>query len=372
MARSVDALQRRALKRNRTVEEQQRIENDLTNKKRKSLHQVKLETNTQKTTKKKNQIVQLGNEDTFADNQSAVLEDVSNVKQQQQQRQQQHHDKYSSKNIGWSKPQAPQDQVELNQRLRHRLCDQDSSLTDQERERARILLARDERAKLKKKQHQKSQQMKNNTISSQGTTSKDALDPTESATKLLSSKEQRKINRSLLKKYKKTHGLGMTEAEVTRVNQLLERKLRKLQRPNKPTENDQEQTTTNCEHDPLPNTARTNNDGNEEPPNHKKVRQPKQAKCEAENVETDNDGIEDNKDQSMKEPFMITQRQEEKRNRKEARKHAKKNTKKFKDGLLAAESMETTCVNTDSATDTTKAEKQRKKEKRARKKSRSD
>lgn len=119
--------------------------------------------------------------------------------------------------------QASPDQIAANQKLRARfLAAGDPELTAEEMERAKILVARDERKAQKKAATSKEGDSTTNFGTSPAVSSATGTIPTSSDTKL-----QAKRNKALRKRYAKTGGVGMSAADVERYNQLKERDERK-------------------------------------------------------------------------------------------------------------------------------------------------
>lgn len=233
MARSAESLQRRALKRNRSVEEQKTIDS----KKAKQVKNQKLvaiapgawkcpacatqnfasryichakncqEPKPESSSSKQKPPSTKVETPKASTKRSPVSSDASASKRQKLE-------EAVEKVIEWSTPQASASQIEYNKKLRERYINKNSSLTESELERARILVSRDERKR----------QKKNRTNTSSGNKNAASL-PTEP----LASKDQHKRNKSLLKKFKKTGGEGMAEEDVVRAKQLLARKERKQQ-----------------------------------------------------------------------------------------------------------------------------------------------
>ena len=153
------------------------------------------------------------------------------------------HDPETSKVIDWSKPQASASQIEHNQLLRQRLKDNDPTLVGEELERAQILVARDARKEQKKKvkptKRERKQQRKANNTNTDQTASIDANEAPPTKTEeddkkeltsqppKLSKKEQQKANKLLLKQLEDTQGKGMTEEALKRANELQNRKANK-------------------------------------------------------------------------------------------------------------------------------------------------
>jgi len=181
------------------------------------------------------------------------------------------HDPETSKCIDWTKPQASDDQIEHNKLLRQRLKDNDPTLQGDDLERAKILVARDERKKQNKSKIGKSKKgwkgsADDDQDSGGGSSSKNSSDnsknkdSTDSSTKVSKKERQkanklllrqmqegqemseadkkraeevlgRKANKTLMKTYVKTGGgKGMTQEDATRAQNLLARKERKQQR----------------------------------------------------------------------------------------------------------------------------------------------
>ena len=268
MARSADALQRRAEKRSRTVEEQQKVDSNAAKKLKKETEKGK-EVNAALTEPGAWKCPSCGNQN-FASRyicnsktcdetkpESAIRESQASRNSRSSgalgpsswttkfsprpDKKPRRHDPETSKVIDWTKPQASTSQIEQNQLLRQRLRDKDPTLTGEDLERAQILVARDERKQQKKKKNQKHSSRKG----SKGTESSEvdtADDKDASKTNdddddddgkncnlppKLSKKEQQKANRKLLKQLEDTQGKGMTESEVTRAKELLARKTNK-------------------------------------------------------------------------------------------------------------------------------------------------
>ena len=192
MARSADALQRRALKRGRNLEEQQRADakDAARGERRTNKKQITITTTTTTTTEEEKgqeevvskaltepgawQCPSCGNHN-FASRyicnsktcneskpESAIRASQANrngalgpkswttTRLYPPNKKPKRHDPETSKFIDWSKPQASPSQIEHNQLLRQRLKDNDPTLTGEDLERAQILVARDDRKQQKK------------------------------------------------------------------------------------------------------------------------------------------------------------------------------------------------------------------------------
>lgn len=228
MARSADALQRRALKRKRTVEEQQKV--DAQNARRVKNQKLVAQADgawkcpacqTQNFASRyicHSKTCQEPKPETAKTPSRTPTKrsntSSSDIKSSQNKRQRTEDSPTTAEAIEWTKPQASPSQIEYNQKLRQRYAARDPTLTDQEIERARILIARDERKREKKLKLKKLKVDK---------------DSSSIKTEPLTSKDQRKRNNAILKRFKKTGGEGMSQDELTRAKQLLARKERKKQ-----------------------------------------------------------------------------------------------------------------------------------------------
>lgn len=154
------------------------------------------------------------------------------------------HDPETSKFIDWSKPQASASQIEHNQLLRQRLKGKDPTLTGEELERAQILVARDARKQQKKKEkptkrERKQQRLEKQNINTSGSSvgeepPDNAKDEDEEKSQIerhqapkMSKKEQQKAKKELLKHLEETKGEGMSQEEVKRAKELQNRKANK-------------------------------------------------------------------------------------------------------------------------------------------------
>jgi hypothetical protein len=154
------------------------------------------------------------------------------------------HDPETSKLIDWTKPQASASLIEQNQQLRQRLRDGDPTLQGDELERAKLLVARDERKQQKKAAQKKSKAQVEKPCSVDKTTTtikdkkEDAVSETDSQEtdkknnarrlKLLAMREQQKANKKLLQKLQETQGEGLTEAQQEKALEIHARKMNKL------------------------------------------------------------------------------------------------------------------------------------------------
>eukprot|EP00934_Nitzschia_sp_Nitz4_P007130 Nitzschia sp. Nitz4//scaffold67_size101165//59310//60278//NITZ4_004531-RA/size101165-processed-gene-0.42-mRNA-1//1//CDS//3329556480//7120//frame0 len=133
------------------------------------------------------------------------------------------HDPLTSKNLNWKK-QADKSTVMKNQDLRQQYKETNGEgMSEADIERAKILIARDERKVQKKENLKKRSRDEDEPI--QPTTSPAPVSP-----KKVSSKSQRDQNKALMAKYESTKGDGMTPEQVERAKILIERRERKQKR----------------------------------------------------------------------------------------------------------------------------------------------
>jgi hypothetical protein len=127
----------------------------------------------------------------------------------------------TSKPTHWL-PQADAAVIETNQALRQRYVEtQGEGMTETDRERAMVLIARDERKKEKK------------ALAKKKVNPEEVPHSTESTTTCYSDKKDvdtRKANTALRKRYMKTRGDGMIQEEIARAKILIARDERKRQR----------------------------------------------------------------------------------------------------------------------------------------------
>jgi len=145
--------------------------------------------------------------------------------------------------LEWSKPQASDNQLEHNKELRRRYLEKDPTLLGEEFDRAKILVRRDERKKQKKIKYkqEKEEQVPEQQNGEHGVTDKktpQSADKSNDSSSIIkgtaegkqppsgtdvggtSTEEQNEADRALCKRYKKTKGDGMTAEEVKRAKDL--------------------------------------------------------------------------------------------------------------------------------------------------------
>jgi hypothetical protein len=145
------------------------------------------------------------------------------------------HDPETSRTVQWPKGQATRDDIRHNQRLRELyLADgENASLTPEEMERAKILIQRDERKKEKKAKTVTAttpNTVQPLPVSDVNVTQEPtkATSESPSVTSLVDTKLQHKRNKALRKKFTKTGGgKGMSEEEIARYHLLVARDERK-------------------------------------------------------------------------------------------------------------------------------------------------
>lgn len=154
------------------------------------------------------------------------------------------HDPETSKKLVWAK-QADQSTLSTNQQLRKRYKDTGGEgMSAEDVERAKLLIARDERKREKKRKLQE-EAVAGDTLSPvlpvEEEKPADAKPPisNEGKQKSSSSKAQKDKNKALLARYEKTGGAGMAEDQVERAKKLIARAERKRE---KRTRLGQEQT----------------------------------------------------------------------------------------------------------------------------------
>jgi hypothetical protein len=136
------------------------------------------------------------------------------------------HDEATSKTLIWA-DQANAATVNQNQDLRKRYLESyGKGMTQEEIDRAKILVTRDERKRKRKKAEKKNEILPEDTANN-GTRKKERK---VNKSNTPSSKSQRDKNKSLRKLYHKTGGKGMKENQIERAKQLLERDERKKKR----------------------------------------------------------------------------------------------------------------------------------------------
>lgn len=137
------------------------------------------------------------------------------------------HDPETSKPLVWSK-QADPATLSKNQLLRQRYMETGGEgMSEEEKERAKVLIERDERKRLKKLQQQK-EEVAEESNEQAATTSTPPTDTLPSkAPPILDSRAQMSKNKKLRQRFLETGGKGMSADDVTRAKLLLARDERK-------------------------------------------------------------------------------------------------------------------------------------------------
>lgn len=257
MARSKEAIRRRAERRNRTVEEQRKIDGRVLDKEQEewkeqqnARHKRAPSTNDNETTEKDplkepGSWICLGcGNHNFASRRfchsitcnEQQPTDAAASRIVRPSKRQCRHDVATSKPLTWS-AQADQSTIHTNKLLRQRFLETNGKgMTAEEVERAKILLARDERKKLKKQKGKTSVVQSDHKKVSTSTLDdkKETIETTPvspgSEGAAAGSEEARKRNKALRKRYLKTNGKGMTVEEQERAKLLIARDERKRQK----------------------------------------------------------------------------------------------------------------------------------------------
>lgn len=237
MARSKEAIRRRAGKRNRSVEEQRKADGEAHQKQLEREQQIQRVEHDRSHTSTDNPMKEPGawicpgcGNHNFAsrhfchsktcDEQQPASSSAAVERRPKKAR----HNPATSKTLAWG-AQADQNTIGANKLLRQRFLEtQGEGMTLEEQERAKILIARDKRKKEKK-------QMRNgkaSTVSStpSGETEAKSVAPNSK----VNDKETRKRNKALRKQYLKTNGNGMSQEETERAMILIARDERKRQK----------------------------------------------------------------------------------------------------------------------------------------------
>jgi len=263
MARSEEATHRRAEKRNRTIEEQRKADGEAyqqkvqPEKKRPRRHHH--DENNPEQMKEPGAWICPGcgnhnfasrrlchsktcNERQPSDASGAVVRQQSPAEVKKNTR----HNSATSKSLSWA-AQADESTIQANQSLRQRYAETNGEgMTDEERERAEILITRDKRKQEKKRQRKKQADSKKETqtvtasAASGPTDAKPRNDgekkvavtkpPSSDKKKKVDDKETRKKNKIILKRYLETSGEGMTSEEQERAKVLVARNDRRKQK----------------------------------------------------------------------------------------------------------------------------------------------
>ena len=141
------------------------------------------------------------------------------------------HDPATSKLVHWTAPQANPQQVAQNQDLRKVYLEtKGEGMTQEDIDRAVILIARDERKKLKKENARSFPRGSKKFKTESEPLKVEPKTDTSEAPAVKPHDDEKHKNRSLKKKYLTTSGKGMSEADVDRAKLLIARAERKKQK----------------------------------------------------------------------------------------------------------------------------------------------
>ena len=230
MARSAEAIKRRAEKRNRSEAEQRQAELEAAKKKQRSIDPMQ-EPGAWKCTSCGNINVasrSVCHSKTCHEKRPLGSTPPSNNHSHKSPNSKRRHDPDTSKSLSWA-PQADAQQVASNQELRAKYQKtQGEGMTPAEIARAKTLIQRDERKK-KKKRAMKGEKKSHDKESADEPVKKEVKQPKEMSAAQLAAR-QRQENQRLKETFQKTQGQGMEEADIARAQSLLAREERKRQK----------------------------------------------------------------------------------------------------------------------------------------------